>query len=62
MVARRSATPYAIMQISAPRHRRVGPINWVGLWTLYHKEVWRFVKVATQTVIARACLAALRTA
>jgi ABC-2 type transport system permease protein len=41
-----------IMPVSAPRHRRVGPINWIGIWTLYHKEVWRFVKVSTQTVIA----------
>lgn len=40
------------MQVTAPRHRRVGPINWIGFWTLYHKEVWRFAKVATQTVIA----------
>jgi len=41
-----------LMQVTAPRHRRVGPINWIGLWTLYHKEVWRFVKVSTQTVVA----------
>ena len=40
------------MQVTAPRHRRVGPVNWIGFWTLYHKEVWRFAKVATQTVIA----------
>ena len=40
------------MPVTAPRHRRVGPINWIGFWTLYHKEVWRFVKVATQTIVA----------
>ncbi len=27
-------------------------MNWLGLWTLYVKEVRRFSKVATQTVIA----------
>jgi ABC-2 type transport system permease protein len=41
-----------IMPAAAPHHRRVGPINWIGISTLYHKEVWRFAKVATQTVIA----------
>ncbi len=32
--------------------RRFGMVNWIGLWTLYHKEVSRFLKVAAQTVIA----------
>jgi ABC-2 type transport system permease protein len=32
--------------------RRVGAVNWLGLWTLYAKEVRRFVKVATQTLLA----------
>ncbi|HEX6958659.1 MAG TPA: ABC transporter permease [Ferrovibrio sp.] len=32
--------------------RRYGPVNWLGLWTLYLKEVQRFIKVITQTVIA----------
>lgn len=27
-------------------------VNWLGLWTLYRKEVQRFVKVITQTVLA----------
>jgi len=27
-------------------------VNWLGLWTLYKKEVQRFVKVITQTVVA----------
>ena len=40
------------MSIAQPRHRRVGPINWIGVGTLYFKEVRRFAKVATQTVIA----------
>lgn len=32
--------------------RRFGAVNWLGLKTLYLKEVRRFMKVATQTVIA----------
>ena len=32
--------------------RQYGPVNWLGLWTLYHKEVQRFLKVITQTVLA----------
>ncbi len=36
----------------APEPRRLGAINWLGLWTLYAKEVRRFVKVATQTILA----------
>ena len=31
-----------------------GHINWVGLWTLYSKEVRRFLKVGLQTVAAPA--------
>jgi ABC-2 type transport system permease protein len=26
--------------------------NWIGVWTLYRREVWRFTKVWNQTVIA----------
>ena len=36
----------------APRPRSIGHVNWVGLWTLYRKEVFRFLKVFTQTVAA----------
>lgn len=32
--------------------RRFGSVNWLGLWTLYLKEVRRFLKVAFQTIIA----------
>lgn len=35
-----------------PTVRRVGMVNWVGVWTLYEKEVRRFLKVITQTVFA----------
>jgi ABC-2 type transport system permease protein len=30
----------------------MGAVNWLGLWTLYVKEVRRFAKVATQTIVA----------
>ncbi len=32
--------------------RRLGVINWLGLWTLTSKEVRRFVKVYFQTIVA----------
>ncbi len=32
--------------------RQVGAVNWVGLWTLYAREVRRFLKVHQQTVWA----------
>ena len=32
--------------------RRFGLINWIGFWTLYKKEVLRFMIVAVQTVIS----------
>ena len=35
-----------------PQPRPLGAVNWLGLWTLYVKEVRRFGKVATQTIIA----------
>ncbi len=27
-------------------------VNWLGLWTLYKREVWRFLKVINQTLLA----------
>lgn len=38
--------------IPVPSVRRVGAVNWIGVWTLYEKEVRRFLKVITQTVFA----------
>ncbi|HLJ20153.1 MAG TPA: ABC transporter permease [Stellaceae bacterium] len=35
-----------------PRLRSFGAVNWIGLWTLYVKEVRRFLKVVMQTVAA----------
>ena len=40
------------VQKSAFGKRRFGHVNWLGLWTLYKKEVHRFIKVAFQTVFA----------
>ena len=36
--------------ILAPR--RLGTFNWIGFWTLYLKEVRRFLKVFTQTLVS----------
>jgi len=35
-----------------PGPRQIGAVNWIGLWTLYLKEVRRFMKVYTQTILA----------
>ena len=32
--------------------RDVGAINWLGIWTLYSKEVHRFLKIAMQSIVA----------
>jgi ABC-2 type transport system permease protein len=32
--------------------RDVGAINWLGVWTLYAKEVHRFLKITLQSIIA----------
>jgi ABC-2 type transport system permease protein len=36
----------------APSVRRFGAVNWQGLWTLYVREVHRFLKVSIQTIFA----------
>ncbi len=38
--------------IGLPAPRRMGRVNWRGLWELYLKEVRRFLKVYLQTVAA----------
>jgi len=35
-----------------PAPRTIGAVHWLGLWTLYSKEVRRFLSVATQTLVA----------
>lgn len=39
-------------QRGAPVPRTIGAVNWLGLWTLYAKEVRRFLKVSFQTILA----------
>lgn len=39
--------------------RRIGAVNWLGVYTLYAKEVQRFAKVAGQTIIAPAITSVL---
>ena len=42
-------------RLAAPplvRPVQIGVINWIGVWTLYRREVQRFAKVGMQTVIA----------
>ena len=32
--------------------KKFGYVNWIGFWTLYKKEVLRFLKVIIQTIIS----------
>lgn len=40
------------LSAETPQSRRYGLLNWMGLRTLYVKEVRRFMKVAPQTILA----------
>ena len=40
--------------LSSPKPRAYGAVNWLGLWTLYKREVGRFMKVWMQTLAAPA--------
>jgi len=44
---RAAATGFSQAQV-----RRFGAVNWLGMWTLYVKEVRRFTKIKTQTIMA----------
>ena len=50
-----SSSP-AISPAAVRHHLRrpvsIGVVNWVGLWTLYSREVLRFTKIALQTLVA----------
>ena len=39
--------------------RRFGAVNWIGLWTLYGREVRRFASIYAQTVMAPVLTSAL---
>ena len=45
-------TPHPDLRTEAPQPRRYGAVNWLGLWTLTSREIRRFLKVYTQTVLA----------
>ena len=47
--ARRAALPENYTALGV---RRFGRVNWLGMWTLYTKEVQRFIKVWMQTLMA----------
>lgn len=42
----------SVNQLETRPIRTYGAFNWLGLWTLYKREVGRFIKVATQTIFA----------
>ncbi|MEO1015924.1 MAG: ABC transporter permease [Pseudomonadota bacterium] len=46
------APPAVSARAAAPAPRSYGPVNWLGLWTLYKREVGRFLKVWMQTLLA----------
>ncbi|HEY4345672.1 MAG TPA: ABC transporter permease [Parvibaculum sp.] len=47
-----SVTTQSRPEFPAAGVRRFGAVNWLGMWTLYTKEVRRFTKIKTQTVVA----------
>lgn len=48
--AAHASTPMRVDHEFGARH--FGAVNWLGVWTLYKREVLRFLKVAFQTVFA----------
>lgn len=42
----------SMMKTQIGEARKFGRVNWLGLWTLYKKEVRRFMKVGPQTLLA----------
>ena len=48
----RDGDPQATAETPAFGERRFGAFNGLGLWTLYKKEVMRYMKVSAQTVTA----------
>jgi ABC-2 type transport system permease protein len=41
-----------VLTASPPDVRVIGAVNWIGFWTLYAREVRRFMKVSLQTIAA----------
>jgi len=44
---------------TAPRPRRFGRVNWIGLWALYRRDVWRVIKRYRETFVGVAVSALL---
>ena len=36
---------------TAPRPRRFGRVNWIGVWALYRRDVWRVIKRYRETFV-----------
>ena len=50
----------AVAPPAAPRAiRAFGACNWIGIWTLFQRELWRFLKEWLETVVAPAFSAIL---
>jgi len=45
--------------VHMPQARLMGRVNWIGFWTLFMKEVRRFIKVYMQTIVAPVAMALL---
>ena len=43
-----ASAPQSTDVSTIPQPRPLGAVNWLGLWTLYKKEVRRFLKVSFQ--------------
>ncbi len=41
-----------LTNVTPARTRSFGAVNWLGLWTLYKKEVGRFMRILPQTLLA----------
>ncbi|GGX68768.1 transport permease protein [Litorimonas cladophorae] len=52
MTTEPTSNPSLALDAAAPQRRTYGLLNWMGLRTLYIKEVRRFMKVAPQTILA----------
>ena len=50
----RTPHPQAVVPAVSRARLITGAVNWCGLYTLYLKEVWRFLKVPAQTLVGPA--------
>ena len=52
MDANSQSKSLALKNLKPGSAREFGAVNWLGLWTLYKKEVMRFWRVGPQTLLA----------